>query len=57
MSRKVLSGTPAAAQSSARYTGACPTCEHAEYACTYAHGGDEKSHEGLDHKEGEGNDD
>lgn len=31
----------------------CPTCEHAEYACTCAHGGDEKSkekgHEGHDH--------
>ena len=28
----------------------CPTCEHAEYACTCAHGGEEKGHEGHDHK-------
>lgn len=28
----------------------CPTCEHAEYACTCDHGGDEKGHEGHDHK-------
>lgn len=28
----------------------CPTCEHAEYACTCEHGGDEKGHEGHDHK-------
>ncbi len=27
----------------------CPTCEHAEYACTCAHGGDEKGHEGHKH--------
>jgi hypothetical protein len=31
----------------------CPTCENAEYACTCAHGGDDKSkekgHEGHDH--------
>lgn len=27
----------------------CPTCEHAEYACTCEHGGDEKGHEGHDH--------
>lgn len=28
----------------------CPTCEHAEYACTCEHGGD---HEGHDHAPGE----
>ena len=27
----------------------CPTCEHAEYACTCAHGGEEKGHEGHKH--------
>lgn len=27
----------------------CPSCEHAEYACTCAHGGEEKGHEGHDH--------
>ncbi len=27
----------------------CPTCEHAEYACTCDHGGDEKGHEGHNH--------
>jgi hypothetical protein len=27
----------------------CPTCEHAEYACTCAHGADEKGHEGHKH--------
>lgn len=27
----------------------CPTCEHLEYACTCAHGGDEKGHEGHKH--------
>jgi hypothetical protein len=27
----------------------CPTCEHAEYACTCAHGGEEEGHEGHDH--------
>jgi hypothetical protein len=31
----------------------CPTCENAEYACTCAHGGEEKGHEGHDHKPGE----
>jgi hypothetical protein len=34
----------------------CPTCEHAEYACTCAHGGEEKGHEGHDHKPGEKHD-
>jgi hypothetical protein len=34
----------------------CPTCENAEYACTCAHGGDEKGHEGHDHKPGEKHD-
>ena len=29
----------------------CATCEHAEYACTCAHGGEK---EGGDHKEGDG---
>lgn len=28
----------------------CATCEHAEYACTCAHAGEEKGHEGHDHK-------
>ncbi|GAA5117528.1 hypothetical protein JIN84_17235 [Luteolibacter yonseiensis] len=28
----------------------CPTCSNAEYACTCAHGGEEKGH---DHKEGD----
>jgi hypothetical protein len=32
----------------------CPTCEHAEYACTCAHGNEEKGHEGHDHKPGDG---
>ena len=27
----------------------CPTCEHGEYACTCAHGGEEIGHEGHDH--------
>jgi hypothetical protein len=27
----------------------CPTCEHAEYACTCAHGDEEKGHEGHKH--------
>jgi hypothetical protein len=27
----------------------CPSCAHAEYACTCAHGGEEKGHEGHDH--------
>ena len=27
----------------------CPTCEHAEYACTCAHGAEEKGHEGHNH--------
>lgn len=27
----------------------CSTCEHAEYACTCAHGGEEKGHEGHGH--------
>lgn len=27
----------------------CPTCENAEYACTCAHGGEEKGHEGHKH--------
>ncbi len=27
----------------------CPTCEHAEYACTCDHDGDESGHEGHDH--------
>jgi hypothetical protein len=27
----------------------CPTCEHPEYACTCAHGGEEKGHEGHKH--------
>ena len=27
----------------------CSTCEHAEYACTCAHGGEEKGHEGHKH--------
>jgi hypothetical protein len=31
----------------------CPTCENAEYACTCAHGDEEKGHEGHDHKPGE----
>jgi hypothetical protein len=34
----------------------CPTCEHAEYACTCAHGGEEKGHEGHNHKPGEKHD-
>ena len=34
----------------------CSSCEHAEYACTCAHGGDEKGHEGHDHKPGEKHD-
>ena len=34
----------------------CPTCEHAEYACTCAHGGEETGHEGHDHKPGEKHD-
>lgn len=28
----------------------CPTCSNAEYACSCEHGGDEKGHEGHDHK-------
>lgn len=34
----------------------CPSCKHAEYACTCDHGGDEKGHEGHDHKPGEKHD-
>lgn len=28
---------------------ACPTCDHAEYACTCAHGEEADGHEGHDH--------
>lgn len=31
----------------------CPSCSNAEYACTCAHGGEEKGHEGHEHKPGE----
>jgi hypothetical protein len=48
--------TPDAKSAAAKFSlnlAKCPTCEHAEYACTCAHGGDEKGHEGHDHKPGE----
>lgn len=34
----------------------CPTCANSEYACTCAHGAEEKGHEGHDHKPGEKHD-
>ena len=31
----------------------CPTCKNAEYACTCDHSGEEKGHEGHNHKPGD----
>lgn len=44
--------TPDAKSATAKFSlnlAKCATCEHAEYACTCAHGGEEKGHEGHDH--------
>lgn len=46
---------PDAKPSNAKFTlnlAMCATCEHAEYACTCAHGGEKKDEH--DHKEGDG---
>ena len=45
--------TPDAKSATAKFSlnlAKCSTCEHLEYACTCAHGGEEKGHEGHDHK-------
>ena len=44
--------TPDAKSATAKFSlnlAKCPTCEHLEYACTCAHGGDESGHEGHKH--------